>query len=143
MAVTPSRPVMVSLATRESMIASSVAWMTPANRGSRAWLGRKAQSRTPDPSAQAAVLAVEKAMKMSPEALWAIEPERPTPRPTRRARRLSWWGIRGASVATMAMIEPPGLARSSPPVMCLPTGTPAITNSERLPKLACTKAPTV
>ena len=50
--------------------------------------------------------AVEKAMKMSPEPLPEVEPVRASPIVARRARRFSWCGRSGASVATAMMIEP-------------------------------------
>ena len=106
-------------------------------------MGRNSALHAPDVVASASALAVENARKISPEALCEIEPERLTPRPTRRASRLHWCGSSGASVAAMAMIEPPGVERISLPVMWRPTGAPAIVNSRLMPKLACTKAPTV
>jgi len=51
-------------------------------------------------------LAVENAMKMSPEPSPEKLPSRARPSAARRARRLSWVGISGASVATTMMIEP-------------------------------------
>ncbi len=61
-------------------------------------------SGLPPPSAPA--LAVEKAMKRSPEPLPAKLPMRPRPSAARRAMRFSWCGSSGASVATTMMIEP-------------------------------------
>ena len=59
--------------------------------------------------------AVEKATKISPLPWWATEPVRARPRPARRARRSSWAGCSGASVATTAMQLPAG-GRGSMPV---------------------------
>ena len=50
--------------------------------------------------------AVENARKMSPEPLRGMLPVRARPSEARRARRLSWCGSSGASVATTTMIEP-------------------------------------
>ena len=61
----------------------------------------------------APALAVEKAMKMSPDPLLETLPVRPSPSAARRAMRFSWWGSSGASVATTMMIEP-----SSPIASC-------------------------
>ena len=61
-----------------------------------------------------AVDAVEKAMKMSPEPFPEVEPVRARPIVARRARRLSWSGNSGASVATTMMIEPTSPSLSPP-----------------------------
>ena len=62
--------------------------------------------------------------------------------PARRASRLHWSGVSGASVATTMMIEPSSLgvgwsACSLPGMrevgICLPTGTPLMSRSSRLP----------
>jgi hypothetical protein len=58
-------------------------------------------------------LAVEKAMKMSPDVFSPRPPTPPTPSETRRARRLSWCGSSGASVPTTTMMEPPPSRRTS------------------------------
>ena len=99
-------------------------------------------SRGPPPALLPSRLAVEKAMKMSPDPSKARPPVRPRPSPARRASRLHWSGVSGASVATTMMIEPSSLgvgwsACSLPGMrevgICLPTGTPLMSRSSRLP----------
>ena len=78
-------------------------------------------------------LAVENARKMSPEPLPDVLPVRARPSVARRARRFSWCGSSGASVATTMMIEPtsPRADRRQRRLrgvcgISRPTGTPAI-----------------
>src|SRR6267378_433255 len=84
------------------------------------------------PAAAAPGLAVEKAMKMSPEPLPEMLPLRPRPRETRRARRFNWCETSGASVATTTMMEPRSNslndveAYAGSSGISLPTGTPAM-----------------
>ncbi len=54
----------------------------------------------------APALAVEDAIKMSPEPLPWIEPIRPMPKLTRFTMRLNWSGVTRASVARTTMIAP-------------------------------------
>ena len=64
---------------------------------------------------------------MSPEPLPETLPVRARPSEARRARRFSWCGNSGASVATTMMIEPVSCLRISVPSrISRPTGTPAI-----------------
>jgi hypothetical protein len=128
---------------RASITASSMAWTVAANSGVSAASGRKSTRRGASPSARAAALAVEKARKMSPELCAATEPERAMPRPQRRARRLSWCGSSGASVATTPMIEPTSGPSEAASIRRRPTGSPAMVSCSAVPKLACTKAPRV
>ena len=94
-------------------------------------------------------LAVENAMKMSPEPLPDIAPVRARPRLTRRARRFNWCGSSGASVAATTMTDPvsaspaPAPSRLLPSVISFPTGAPATINCRRTPKLAWSSTPTV
>ena len=52
------------------------------------------------------VLAVENAIKMSPDPFLAILPTRPKPNVALLATRFNWCGSSGASVATTIIIEP-------------------------------------
>ena len=74
-------------------------------------------------------LAVEKAMNRSPEPLPDTLPVRARPSAARRARRFSWCGSSGASVATTMMIEPVSVlasTRRSSRISQARPGTPAI-----------------
>ena len=78
---------------------------------------------------------VARALGMVPVAAGAMGP---VPMGARRARRLSWCGISGASVATTTMIELPPPAGSSPTsgsrsAISRPTGTPATVRFRRSP----------
>jgi hypothetical protein len=78
-------------------------------------------------------LAVEKAMKISPEEFPELEPVRARPIVARRASRFSCPGKSGASVATTIMMDPTSpltsgsnIALAGAAGMSLPTGTPAM-----------------
>ena len=90
--------------------------------------GGQGAVRNADGVVSASALAVEKAMKMSPEPWPDMEPDRPIPNPARRARRFNWWGRSGASVAMTPMMEPVSALRNVPSVRWRPTGTPAMVN---------------
>jgi hypothetical protein len=79
---------MVSPASRALVMAASVAWAVALNSGS---IWSLLSMRTDDTSSadQTLGLAVEKAMKMSPEPLPPKPPCRPTPSETRVASRFS------------------------------------------------------
>lgn len=87
--VAPRTPVMVSAAVIELRIASSVACTVAASSGSSESLATKVARASPVFVSAASALAVDSAMKMSPDALWASPPTRPIPSDTRRASRLS------------------------------------------------------
>src|SRR5215813_1327772 len=94
----PSLPRMVSPATSALTIASSVAW-TVAEKSA---LIRSFESICTVATSRvlaAPALAVEKAMKISPDPLPDVAPVRARPRDARRASRSSWCGTSGASVA--------------------------------------------
>ncbi len=96
-------------------IASSVACTVASNNGV-IWSFDSIETCASPESREARALAVENAMKMSPDELDATPPSLPTPSPARRARRFSWCGSSGASVATTMMIDPTsgGIAAATP-----------------------------
>ena len=111
-AVIPSRPIIVSAASRAfttaASTASTVAWNSgemALSRIIRASIVRRGSVAVP--VAPSPRLPVAKAMNRSPEPFDAIEPIRASPRPARWASRSHWWGNSGASVARTTMIEPP------------------------------------
>ena len=119
------------------MTASSAASTTAANIGFRA---ASSIGRMP---ARAAVL---NAAKISPLPWRATDPARARPRPTRRARRSSWAGEHGASVATMPMqlpASPPSGDGSGGGRSVRPTGTPSTVSRSAEPKLVRRRTPTV
>src|ERR1700679_3441068 len=73
-------------------------------------------------------LAVEKAMKMSPEEFPELEPVRARPIVARRASRFSCVGNSGASVATTMMMEPTSALTSGSSIALLGRG---VTNGVR------------
>src|SRR5260370_32547008 len=85
-----------------SSTAGTVAWKT----GPRALLGSIARVAVAPAGFAAFGLAVENAMKMSPDPLPEVAPNRARPSDARRASRLVWFGSSGASVATTMMMEP-------------------------------------
>ena len=103
--VWPSTPVMVSAPIMALTIASSVACTAASNTALSSSLGNMA-TFTAWPAAAASALAVEKAMKISPDPLPEVEPVRASPIVARRASRLVWCGSSGASVATTMMMDP-------------------------------------
>jgi len=86
-------------------MASSVACTVARNNGLIASFGSISVSRTPSRAA-APGLAVEKAIKISPDPFDAYPPTLEMPIGTRLANLFSWCGNKGASVATTTMIEP-------------------------------------
>src|SRR5213594_837015 len=138
--VRSSAPIMVRAASMALTIASSVTCTVASNSGVICSFDTIETCASPE-SREARALAVENAMKMSPDELDATPPSLPTPSAARRAMRFSWWGRSGASVATTMMIEPTsgGMPAASPergPLqgarhgtrseISWPTGTPAI-----------------
>ena len=111
----------VSAAQRLLMTASSDASTTAANKGCSASssMGRRPVGAPP----------VLNAAKISPLPWRATEPARARPRPTRRARRSSWRGEHGASVATMPMQLP-----ASPPSGAAPAAAGACDRRARRPR---------
>ena len=102
----PSTPVIVSAATIAFTTASSVASTTAMNSGLNRLLGCIVKPLDGLFSSSKPVLAVEKAMNMSPDPSLATAPRRPRPSEGRFAKRFSWCGSNGASVATTTMIDP-------------------------------------
>ncbi|MCY1299627.1 hypothetical protein D9M70_491640 [compost metagenome] len=99
-------PVMSRAATiallMDSSVASTVAW----NSGSIRPLGNCTEFTGFSASISLTAPVVENDTMMSPDWLPANEPRRASPMDARRATRLSWVGVRGASVPTTMMIEP-------------------------------------
>ena len=100
-----STPTIVSAASNALVIAPSVACAVARKRGVSRSLSSM-RTVAVESLVHDFALAVEKAMKMSPEELPPKPPWRPMPSATRLTRRSSWCGRSGASVATTTMIEP-------------------------------------
>src|SRR5260370_34879711 len=85
-----------------SSTAGTVAWKT----GPRALLGSIARVAVAPAGFAAFGLAVENAMKMSPDPLAGVAPNRARPSAARRASRLAWFGRSGAAGAPTMVVEP-------------------------------------
>ena len=123
-------------------MASSVACTVAAKSGFMASFG-STRAGTADFARASPAFAVEKATNRSPEPFMATLPVRARPIAARRARRSSWCGRSGASVAITMMIDPASSSRNVPSVISRPTGTPATVSCRRRPKFACTRTPRV
>jgi hypothetical protein len=149
--VFPSRPVTVGAVNIEFNTASSDASTTAVNNGSSARpVSTDVPSGLPSRSSR---IPVPNAMKISPLPWCAVEPERASPKPTRRARREHEAPSTGASVTTMPMQEPAGFRSpveesSVEPVettgpSARPTCTPFTISSSRAPKFVIRRTATV
>ena len=93
--------------------------------------------------------AVEKVIKISPEPFEPKPPTREIPTGTLLANLFNWLGRKGASVATITIIDPrpscfsPKVIFGRKSLISLPTGTPAIVNSFLFPQFAWTNTPIV
>lgn len=145
-----SRPTVVvavnSAFTTASSTASIVARNRSLNAAGRSEAEPSSNARTssvPSRVSSGIRFAVENAIISSPEPLCAVEPVRASPSSARTARRRTWCGSIGASVATTQMHEPSECSSGMRSAISAPTGTPSIRRFSRSPKFVRTSAPTV